>query len=169
MSAIRRKFFITLAVFVITVSVFVEGFIYLFQNLIMPLAADYFITRGNIAVAEDQMRFSDKVVDVDLEKYKDDLERARKLYFTFTSDGIRTLQNLVRDLAPRNGVLAKIPSLPTKKPAVVSLQLTGTYPRIAEYIRELEAGPLLLTIDSMAITAQENNTSAIVQFTLQAL
>lgn len=165
MSALRKKFFITLSVFILSIGLLVGVFWYLLVGLFFPIADKFSTSQQNIANYERDSKYYRVVIAQDLEESNPYLKKIGGMFYTPSRENGFQIILFFEDAAKRNNVKESINQPPETVPQV-DVQVSGGLNNILTFLREIESDAYLLTVTRFAIAPSGSGYAATISVTL---
>ncbi|MEK7630540.1 MAG: hypothetical protein AAB417_00715 [Patescibacteria group bacterium] len=166
MSGFRKNFFITVGTIIVAFGVLFGAFLYLFAGIISPLSSEFRLVQENIKIAEERIADFKGRVAPSLEREEADMIKIEKSFFVYSPDTAKEFIVFLETAARRNNLIGEIGSLPQAISPTASMNITGSFDDIIVFLREIENGPLLLAIDSVALRGTGKSISLAIQMRL---
>lgn len=162
MSSIKKKFLLTLA-FAAALNIFLLGIFFWLQVFyISPYATELLETQQYIDNIDQDVQNYKRVVAPRLAAERKYIEEVRSLFY---QDDPLDLIVYFQDAMKRNSLVEQSIAPPSGQgEKLVTIGVSGDYADILHFLREIESGKFLLSINSLSLA----NRAATIQFALQS-
>lgn len=164
----KKNFLITCGIVVLVVGGLWGGYAYLWLNQIAPLLDRFSATQGNIQRVVDQNDEYRRRIEPDLQQNAEEYGNIKNLFFVADIDHSLDFIKFIEEVAKRNSLISTINTAPQASALSAQITVSGAFPNVVRFIREVENDRLLVRISSVSMQLQ-GNVSASMSLSLQSL